>query len=109
MFGLLEALGPEKPELFDALGPVYCQRLDDGNTLVSIRGLSKIVELDPDGREVWEIGKDLILNQYSAVRLWNGNTLIADGGHFRIIEVDVEKNIVWEKTGIGYPAKAYRY
>ncbi len=105
----VDNLGPEKPELFDALGPVYCQRLDDGNTLVSIRGLCKVVELDPAGEVVWKVGKDIVHNQYSAVRLWNGNTLIADGGNFRVIEIDVDKNIVWEKPGFGYPAKAYRY
>ena len=105
----VDNLGPEKPELFDALGPVYCQRLDDGNTLISIRGLSKIVEVDPKGKVVWEVGSELVLNQYSAVRLWNGNTLICDGGHFRVIEIDVDKNITWETGGIGYPAKAYRY
>jgi hypothetical protein len=41
--------------------------------------------------------------------LWNGNTLIADAGHFRVIELTIDKQIIWEKTGFGYPAKAYRY
>ncbi|MFN8516648.1 MAG: hypothetical protein U0232_22000 [Thermomicrobiales bacterium] len=103
-----EGLGPETPELFDALGPIWCQRLYDGNTLVSIRALSRIVELDPAGRVVWEVGGDIVANQYSAVRLATGNTLIADAGHNRVIELDVEKRIVWERGGFGYPAKAYR-
>ena len=54
------------------------------------------------------MGKPLIDTQYSAVRLKNGNTLIADAGHNRVIEVDKDKNIVWEKSGFGYPTKAYR-
>ncbi len=104
----VEQLGPETTQLFDALGPVYCQRLTNGNTLVSIRGLSQIVELTPGGHVAWAVGRELVYNQYSAVRLLNGNTLIADAGHFRVIEVDMVKNIVWEQGGFGYPAKAYR-
>ena len=101
-------MGPEKNELFDGLGPVYVQRIDTGNTLVSIRALSKIVELNPEGTVVWEVGDDIVKTPYSAIRLNTGNTLIADGGNHRVIELDKDKNIVWEKGGIGYPAKAYR-
>lgn len=92
----------------DNLGPVYCQRLSNGNTLVSIRGLIRVVEFDPGGRIVWEVGSDLVLNQCSAVRLPSGNTLIADTGHHRVIEIDRNRNIIWEQSGLGYPAKAYR-
>ncbi|HRW30317.1 MAG TPA: hypothetical protein P5227_09990, partial [Emcibacteraceae bacterium] len=94
--------------LFDGLGPIYVQRLDNGNTLISARAISKIVEVDQNGTVVWDVGKPLIDTQYSAVRLKNGNTLIADAGHTRVIEIDPDKNIVWEKSGFGYPAKAYR-
>ncbi|HPF47275.1 MAG: hypothetical protein KDF58_07740 [Alphaproteobacteria bacterium] len=100
--------GPDVNELFDGLGPIYVQRLDNGNTLISARAISKIVEVDQNGTVVWDVGKPLIDTQYSAVRLKNGNTLIADAGHTRVIEIDPDKNIVWEKSGFGYPAKAYR-
>jgi hypothetical protein len=101
-------LGPAEPRLFDALGPIYCQRLDSGNTLVSIRGLSRIVELDTSGRVLWEVGAPLVLNPYSAVRLANGNTLIADQGHFRVIEINTALQVIWQRGELGYPAKAYR-
>lgn len=104
-----EGLGPDSPALFDALGPVYCQRLFNGNTLISIRALSQVIELNPQGKIVWELGQEQVLNQYSAVRLSNGNTLIADAGHFRVIELDQAKTLVWEQSGLGYPAKAYRF
>ncbi|HMP39710.1 MAG TPA: hypothetical protein PKA05_04950, partial [Roseiflexaceae bacterium] len=91
------------------LGPVYCQRLDNGNTLVSIRGLSRVVELNSHYETVWEVGPDRVATQYSAIRLSNGNTLIADQGHNRVIEIDREQHIVWERGGFGYPAKAYRW
>lgn len=104
----IENLGPETPKLFDRLGPVYCQRLENNHTLISIRGESRIVEVDPTGKTVWSVGPDLIKKPYSAVRLPNGNTLIVDGGHGRVIEIDANHTIIWEKTGLGYPAKAYR-
>jgi len=102
-------LGPEKPELWESLGPVDCQRLANKNTLVSIRGQHRVIELTPTGEIVWEINEPLLYKPYSAVRLKNNNTLIADGGHFRVIEVNLQKKIVWEIPGLGYPAKAYRF
>jgi hypothetical protein len=64
--------------------------------------------LDSNGKSVWEIGSEIVLKPYSAVRLDNGHTLICDGGHGRVIEVDEHKNIVWEKGGFLYVAKADR-
>ena len=104
----VDNLGPEVNELFDGLGPVYVQRLESGNTLVSVRAINKIVELDVAGNVVWEVGDDIVKTPYSAIRLKSGNTLISDQGNHRVIEIDSDKNIVWEKSGIGYPAKAYR-
>jgi hypothetical protein len=103
-----ENLGPKTPKLFDHLGPVYCQRIPNGNTLISIRGKDLIIELDQKGKTVWRVESDLIKQPYSAIRLMNGNTLIADGGHQRVIEIDMEHQVIWEKGGLGYPAKAYR-
>ncbi len=102
-------LGPENPKLWDALGPVYCQRLENGHTLISVRGHSQVIEVTNAGDIIWEIGSDMLCNQYAAVRLKNGNTLIADSGNFRMIEVSPEKKIVWELSGLGYPAKGYRF
>ena len=103
-----ENLGPKTPELFNRLGPVYCQRIVDGNTLISIRRESRVVELDREGETVWSLEGNLINKPYSATRLPNGNTLIVDGGHSRVIEIDNEYHIIWEKGNLGYPAKAYR-
>lgn len=102
-------LGPAEPRLFDALGPVYCQRLANGNTLVSDRAHSRVVEVRPDGSAVWEVGRNVLQDQYSALRLPNGNTLVADAGHHRVIELAPDCRIVWERSGFGYPAKAYRF
>jgi len=104
----IDNIGPKKPELFDHLGPVYCQRLESGSTLLSIRASSRVVEFNVAGQAVWEISPGLVSNQYSAVRLPNGNTLVADAGHHRVIELNQSSDIIWEKGGFGYPAKAYR-
>jgi hypothetical protein len=104
----VDDIGPDENKLFDGLGPVYVQRLDNGNTLVSLRANSQIIEVDRSGMVVWQVDSDIVETPYAAVRLKNGNTLITDGGHHRVIELDLDKNIVWEKTGFGYPAKAYR-
>jgi hypothetical protein len=101
-------LAPEENELFEHLGPTYVDRIDNGNTLISGRGVDRIIEVDQAGDIVWEVGAPLIDAQYSAVRLKNGNTLITDQGHDRVIEIDRDKNIVWQKDGFGYAAKAYR-
>jgi outer membrane protein assembly factor BamB len=55
--------------------PVFARRLANGNTLVCVQGLHKVVEVDPSGKEVWEATN--IVNPYAAQRLEDGTTLIA--------------------------------
>ncbi|MHA1791879.1 MAG: arylsulfotransferase family protein [Promethearchaeota archaeon] len=74
-------------------------RLPDGNTLISLRNLNMIVEVDKRGFVVWTLGGPYYSNflgkQHNPLRLTNGNTMICDSGNNRIIEVDKNGNIVW--------------
>jgi hypothetical protein len=75
------------PSAYDA------DRLPNGNTLVTLRTLNKVVEVDREGKEVWRLDK---LNTPSdADRLPNGNTLVAENSGVR--EFDRNGNVVWKK------------
>jgi len=76
------------------------ERLDDGNTLVSVRDLG-VVELDPSGTVVWSYP---VVWPWDAERLDNGNTLICDRDTERVIEVDPGGAIVWS-----YPVSSLVY
>jgi hypothetical protein len=69
--------------------PWRAQRLENGNTLVTDRQLQQVVEVDPQGRQVWHMEK--LDHPLQAVRLEDGNTLILEAA--RLIEVDPAKRI----------------
>ncbi|MHA1997044.1 MAG: DUF1349 domain-containing protein [Promethearchaeota archaeon] len=75
-------------------------RLPNGNTLISLRNLDTIVEINPKGDVVWFYGRlaghDTIKSQHNADRLVNGNTLVCDSENSRIIEINVSGDIVWQ-------------
>ncbi|MHA1684135.1 MAG: aryl-sulfate sulfotransferase [Promethearchaeota archaeon] len=75
------------------------QRLDNGNTLISLRNLDTVVEVNESGDIVWQFGDPIngsILNhQHHPTRLPNGNTIICDSDNDRVIEIDMNGTIVW--------------
>ena len=72
-------------------------RLPNGNTLITDSDRYCVIEVSPQGEEIWRWNG----SPYRAERLLNGNTLITDVGSKRVIEVDKYKNIVWQLEGIG--------
>jgi outer membrane protein assembly factor BamB len=69
------------------------QVLENGNVLVNCP--PSVREYAPDGKIVWETGKEVAADPESAQRLRNGHTLIADNAKHRVVEIDAEKKIVW--------------
>ena len=64
----------------------------NGNLLVACGGRGKVVELDPDGKEVFTY---TVNNPWSAEKLANGNYLIAAYGVSQVLEVDPKGQTVW--------------
>jgi hypothetical protein len=69
------------------------QLLKNGDVLVNCP--PGVREYSPEGKIVWEVGKDIVGGAESAQRLDNGHTVIADNGKHRVIEIDENKKIVW--------------
>lgn len=69
------------------------QVLKNGNILVNYP--PGVREYSPDGKIVWEVGKEVAGNAEAAQRLDNGHTVIADNAKHRVIEIDEKKQIVW--------------
>ncbi|MHA1890935.1 MAG: aryl-sulfate sulfotransferase [Promethearchaeota archaeon] len=74
-------------------------RLPNGNTLISVRNLDTVVEVNPKGDVVWMYGRmansSEILGQHNPTRLTNGDTLICDSEHNRLVEINLTGNITW--------------
>jgi hypothetical protein len=82
------------------------ERLDNGNTLITLHGDEKVIEVDKTGNILWtKSGLDLPTD---AERLSNGNTLIAQYGNGRVIEVNNNGDVVWEVTDLHKPMDAER-
>lgn len=67
----------------------------NGNTLLACGNRNEVIELDPEGKEIW---KFQIVGAWSAEKLANGNVLIASNSQSKVVEVDRDKAIVWEYT-----------
>jgi hypothetical protein len=73
------------------------ERLPNGNTLLCLRNLDLVVEVDSDGEIVWSFGAGIISHPHNPKILPNGNLLLVDNGNNRIIEIDREtQRIVWQ-------------
>ncbi len=93
--------------------------VDDGEPIDLVPGSveldgHRILEMDPDGKVVWEINEtDLPGNPLRFVagmqRLPNGNTLIAAGDAHRIVEVDPKGEVVWEINENDLPGNPLRF
>ncbi|MEM9647813.1 MAG: hypothetical protein AAF969_04980 [Bacteroidota bacterium] len=83
--------------------PFTAIRMENGNTLVTLTHGNRVVELDANGKIVWQIDNsvfegDPLVDPCGAQRLPNGNTVIASYGAqegIKLFEVDKGKNIVW--------------
>ncbi|GLR18017.1 beta-propeller domain-containing protein [Portibacter lacus] len=83
--------------------PFTAIRLKNGNTLTTLTHGNKVVEMDSEGKVVWEVNNENVegspfADPCGAQRLPNGNTVIASYGAkkgIRLFEIDREKNIVW--------------
>lgn len=86
--------------------PFTAIRLANGNTVVGCTHGNRVVELDKDGKVVWQLSNEdlkpagLELKDACGVqRLPNGNTVItsyaAGPGEARLIEVTREKKVAW--------------
>lgn len=100
---------PEEPK--DAW-PFTAIRLPDGHTLVNLTHGNMSVEVDQDGKVVWQLTnadlpQPLLKDPCGAQRLPNGNTVITSYGAgeqtVKMLEVTRDKKIVWtferEKKG----------
>ncbi len=74
-----------------------------GTTLLSLRNLDLIVEVDKDNNVLWTFGALVLKHPHTATRLLNGNTLIFDNGNGRVVEVSPSHEIVWEYGGLYSP------
>jgi hypothetical protein len=99
----MEALGGREAKNW----PFTAIRLENGNTVACLTNGNKVVELDPDGKVVWQVSnEDLpgnpIDDACGGQRLPNGNTVItayhAKKG-IKLFEVNRDKEIVWKYEG----------
>jgi hypothetical protein len=73
------------------------QRLPNGDTLISLRNLNQVVEVNPAGDIVWVFGPEVVKQQHCATVLPNDHLLLVDNGNARVIEVDrTTQKIVWQ-------------
>jgi hypothetical protein len=78
-------------------GAFSASRLPNGNTLVASTATGRVVEINRDGKEVWQ--KSGLNIPYDAQRLPNGHTLIAT--QQGLVEVDPSGKVIWETRGRG--------
>lgn len=83
--------------------PFTAIRLKNGNTLVTLTNGNRVIELNADGKIIWEIDNSLfeekpLVDPCGAQRLPNGNTVITSYGAqkgIKIFEVNPDKKMVW--------------
>ncbi len=74
------------------------EALAGGRVLVPQPNLSKVIEYDGDGKQVWEAAVQM---PFSATRLPNGNTLVASPNSGKIVELNRSGRVVWEHKAVG--------
>ena len=67
--------------------------LPNGHVLIPENAANRVVELDEDGKKVWEAP---VQEPIAAVRLANGNTLVTSMNQHRAIELDAKGKEVWQ-------------
>ncbi|MDA0193525.1 MAG: hypothetical protein O2887_07535 [Bacteroidetes bacterium] len=87
--------------------PFTAIRLENGNTLINLTHGNKSIEMDGEGKVVWEVNNDDLegtpfQDACGAQRLPNGNTVIASYAAqegIKLFEVTREKAMVWNYSG----------
>jgi hypothetical protein len=91
--------GPDYEEISDE-GWTHANavtRLDNGNTLISLRNFNLIAEVDPSGKLVRKIGEGFFVAPHDPLVLANGNILAAS--HVRpneVLEITPAGSVVWK-------------
>lgn len=92
--------------------PFTAIRLPDGHTLIACTHGNLVIEVDQDGKTVWQVTNDdlagkPIKDACGAQRLPNGHTVITSyatsGDDVRLTEVTPEKKIVWSHRDPNHP------
>jgi HEAT repeat protein len=81
------------------------ERLSNGNYLIALYSNSKVVEMDPAGKVVWQC---MAPNPGHATRLRNGNTLVANIEGRTVVEYGRDGKEVWSVKAPGRPFHAWR-
>jgi len=77
-----------------------------GRTLICYYANNKVIELDAEGRQIWE---KTLPQPWSCQGLPNGHRLIACYNGRQVVEYDAEGKEVWKKAGLpGNPSSAQR-
>ncbi len=87
--------------------PFTAIRLENGNTVINLTHGNKTIEVDGEGKVVWEVNNDdfegtPFQDPCGAQRLPNGNTVIASYAAkegIKLFEVTPEKEIAWSYSG----------
>ena len=100
----LDATGKEVKTV--PVGPMHLNGIDalpNGRVLVAQINNNRVVEVDGEGKTVWEA---TVQQPTSAVRLANGNTLVACQNMHQVVELNHSGKVVWEyKTTNGGPSR----
>lgn len=86
--------------------PTNVQRLDDGNTLLTLAEPGLLVELSPEKEVVWRL--EVEGRPTTAQRLDDGRTLVCLQFGRRVVEFDRNGEVLWEITGLRRPHTAQR-
>ena len=103
-----------RPKLQKGGASYSCQRLPNGNTLVSENIAGRIVEVDPKGKVVFSFMTTFNPRLYahrrlrSVRKLENGNYLVVHAQEKKIREYTKEGKIVWELPTNGWGVFAFR-
>jgi hypothetical protein len=76
-------------------------RLENGNTLISLRNFNLVVEVNPEGKVINSYGEGIFIDQHDPQILSNGNILLANHGKPQgAIEYDPKTGqVVWRSPG----------
>lgn len=107
---IVKEFNTDLPELggrTDENWPFTAIRLKNGNTVVALTHGNKLIEMDVEGKVVWQISnadfkEKIFQDPCGAQRLPNGNTVIASyaaNEGIKLFEVDRNKNLVWSYKG----------
>jgi hypothetical protein len=103
---ILATIGSEMIEVDSADGKVVkttrlpcgscynLQGLAGGRCLLASHGSGKVLEIDENGKVVWEYA---LLGAFHATRLPNGNTLMTSHSGNKVLEVTAAKELIWER------------